>query len=151
MLKKLLYSSLFLIFCSLSRAQIAVKADTIFTMAGRPIVSGVILIRDGKIESVGAGLAIPSGYTVYSAKVVTPGLIDARSVVGFSGAYNVPSDQDQIEKSSPVQPELRAIDAYNPEDKLVDYVRRNGITTLHTGHGLGALFSGQTMVVKTKA
>ena len=30
------------------------------------------------------------------------------------------------------------------------YVRSNGITTLHTGHGLGALISGQTMVVKTK-
>lgn len=139
--------SLFLV----SNAQIAVIADTVFTMAGKPIVNGVVLIKDGKIEGVGPNLSIPNGYTTYNAKVVTPGLIDARSVVGFSGAYNVPSDQDQLEKSSPIQPELRAVDAYNPEDKLVEYVRRNGITTLHTGHGIGALFSGQTMVVKTKA
>jgi imidazolonepropionase-like amidohydrolase len=77
-------------------------------------------------------------------------LIDVRSSVGLSGAYNIPADQDQLEKSSPIQPELRAIDAYNPEDKLVEFLRSNGITTLHTGHGVGSLASGQTMIVKTK-
>jgi hypothetical protein len=56
--------------------------------------------------------------------VVTPGFIDARSVVGLSGALNIPTDQDQLEKSSPIQPELRAIDAYNPEEKLVAYCQR---------------------------
>ena len=131
-------------------AQIAVKGDTVYTMAGKPLVNGVVLIKNGKIQAVGQNLSIPQDYKVYTAKIVTAGFIDARSVVGFSGAFNAPGDQDQIEKSSPVQPELRAIDAYNPEDKLVAYVRSNGITTLHTGHGLGALISGQTMVVKTK-
>lgn len=141
---------LLLIFTFPATAQIAVKADTIYTMAGKPVVNGVILVKDGKIEAIGPNLSIPAGYTIYAAKIVTPGLIDARSTVGLSGAYNVPSDQDQLEKSGPLQPELRAIDAYNPDDKLVDYLLRNGITTIHTGHGIGALASGQTMIVKTK-
>lgn len=132
-------------------AQIAIKADTVYTMAGRPIANGVVLLKGGKIEAVGTGIAIPANYTVYTAKIVTPGLIDARSMVGLSGALNIPTDQDQLEKSSPVQPELRALDAYNPEEKLVEYLRSNGITTLHTGHGWGALISGQTMVAKTKS
>ncbi|GAC1419789.1 MAG: amidohydrolase family protein [Flavisolibacter sp.] len=132
-------------------AQIAIQADTIYTMAGSPLLHGTILINKGKIEAIGPDITIPALYKIYRAKTVTPGLIDARSVVGFSGAYNVPSDQDQLEKSSAVQPELRAMDAYNPEDKLVEFVRKNGITTLHTGHGPGALISGQTMIVKTKA
>lgn len=34
-------------------AQIAVKGDLIWTMAGDPIQNGVILIKDGKIEKVG--------------------------------------------------------------------------------------------------
>jgi imidazolonepropionase-like amidohydrolase len=34
-------------------------------------------------------------------------------------------------------------------EKLVEFVRDLGVTTLHTGHGPGALASGQTMVVKT--
>ncbi len=148
-MKKITISSVFSLVCSFAFAQIAVKADTIYTMAGKPVSNGVVLIKNGKIENVGTGISIPSNYKVYHAKVVTPGLIDARSTVGLSGAYNVPSDQNQIERSSPIQPELRAIDAYNPEDKLIQHLRRNGVTTLHTGHGIGALSSGQTMIIKT--
>jgi imidazolonepropionase-like amidohydrolase len=149
-MKKIFAYTLLLLLCFNAKAQIAVMADTVYTMAGNQITKGVILIKDGKIEAVGQNLTIPSGYKIYSAKVVTPGFVDARSTVGLSGAYNVPSDQDQIEKSGPIQPELRAVDAYNPDDILVNYVLRNGITTLHTGHGIGALASGQTMIVKTK-
>ena len=132
------------------RAQIAVKGDKVYTVAGEVITNGVVLLKDGKIEKVGAGLKIPANYTVYQAKVVTPGLVDARSVVGLSGALNIPVDQDQLEKSSPIQPDLRAIDAYNTDDTLIGYLRVNGVTTIHTGHGVGALISGQTMVAKTK-
>lgn len=131
-------------------AQTAIKADIIHTANGAALRNGIILIKNGKIEQVGTGIAIPSGYTIMEAKAVTPGLVDARSVVGFSGSLNIPTDQDQVERSSPLQPELRAVDAYNPEEKLVEYVRSWGVTTMHTGHGMGALISGQTMVVKTK-
>ncbi len=81
---------------------------------------------------------------------MTPGLVDARSVVGLSGPLNIPTDQDQLEKSDPLQPDLRAIDAYNTDDTLIGYLRINGVTTIHTGHGVGALISWQTMVPKTQ-
>ena len=87
---------------------------------------------------------------VLTAKVVTPGLVDAHTVVGLSGYLNQAHDQDQIERSAPVQPELRAVDGYDPEERLVEWVRRFGVTTMHTGHGPGALISGQTMIVKTR-
>ena len=130
---------------------IAVQGETIYTMSGAAISNGVVLIRDGKISSVGtaASVKIPEGARVLQAKVVTPGLIDARTVVGFSGILNQPHDQEQLEKSTPIQPELRAIDGYNGRDPLVDYVRNFGVTTIHTGHAPGALVSGQTMIVKT--
>ena len=48
-----------------------------------------------------------------------------------------------------MQPELRAIDAYNAREALVEWLRNMGVTTLHTGHGPGALASGTTIVVKT--
>ncbi len=134
------------------QSQTAIKAEIIYTVSGATIKNGVVLVKDGKIEKVGSAkeISIPKNYVVVTSKVVTPGFIDARSVVGLSGALNIPTDQDQLEKSSPIQPELRAIDAYNPEEKLVAYVRDFGVTTMHTGHGIGALVSGQTMVVKTK-
>lgn len=135
----------------LVKAQIAIKAETIHTVSGKPIKNGVVLVKNGKIENVGTGLSIPSGYKIYETKVVTPGLIDSRSLVGISGALNIPTDQDQLDKTSPIQPELRAIDAYNPDESLVEVLRDHGITTIHTGHGVGALVSGQTMIAKTKA
>jgi imidazolonepropionase-like amidohydrolase len=83
------------------------------------------------------------------AKVVTPGLIDAHTVVGFTGYLNQPHDQEQVERSAPEQPELRAVDAYDAKERLIEWVRGFGVTTMHTGHGPGSLISGQTMIVKT--
>ena len=129
-------------------AQIAVKGEMVYTMAGEAIKNGVVLVRDGKIERVGR-FDVPAGYDVMEAAVVTPGLIDAHTVVGLAGYLNQADDQDQVERSSPMQPELRAMDAYNPREALVEWVRGFGVTTMHTGHGPGVLVSGQTMIVKT--
>ncbi len=133
-------------------AQLAVRGDTVYTMAGSAISDGVVLARDGRIERVGRAseIAIPPGYRTLRAKVVTPGLIDAHTVIGLSGYLNQSHDQDQLERSAAIQPELRAIDAYDPRERLVEFVRGMGVTTIHTGHGSGALISGKTMIVKTR-
>jgi imidazolonepropionase-like amidohydrolase len=130
----------------------AVVGAKVFTMTGAPIDNGVVLVRDGKIERVGAAadVEVPADVPVLRAAVVTPGLIDAHATVGLTGLLNIPHDQDQLERSAAAQPELRAIDAFNPRDELVGWLRHLGITTVHTGHGPGALVSGQTMVVKTR-
>lgn len=132
-------------------AQTAVKGETVWTMAGEPIKNGVVLVKDGKIEAIGKEIEvqIPANYKVVSAKVVTPGLIDAHTVIGLAGYLNQPHDQMQVEESSPIQPELRAIDAYNAEEELIKWVRSFGVTTIHTGHAPAALISGQTMIAKT--
>ncbi|HSJ10428.1 MAG TPA: amidohydrolase family protein [Longimicrobiales bacterium] len=133
-------------------AQVAVRGETIHTMDGAPIRDGVVLIgANGRIERVGAAaqVAIPSGYRTLSARVVTPGLVDAHTVVGLAGYLGQAHDQDQLERSNAIQPGLRAVDAYNARERLVEWVREYGVTTMHTGHGPGALVSGQTMIVKT--
>lgn len=133
-------------------SQVAVRGEIVHTMTGPAIEDGIVVIRDGKISAVGrAGdIAIPDGFRVLRAAVVTPGLIDARSVVGLAGQFNdARADQDQLEKSNPTQPELRAIDAYNARERLVTWLREFGITTIHTGHAPGELISGQTCIVKT--
>jgi imidazolonepropionase-like amidohydrolase len=130
---------------------VAITGGTVYPVSGAPLKNGVVLIRDGKIEAVGSAATtkIPAGYRTLTATVVTPGLIDARATVGLSGILNQPHDQDQLEKSAPFQPELRAIDAYNAKDPLVAWVRSLGVTTVNTGHSPNALASGQTMIVKT--
>lgn len=91
-------------------AQIAVRGGTVHTMDGSAIKDGVVIIRDGRIAQVGPAsqVRVPQGYRVIEAAVVTPGLIDARSVVGLAGQFNYEHDQDQLESSSPIQPDLRA-------------------------------------------
>lgn len=132
-------------------AQIAVKGETIYTVSGKTIKDGVILIENGKITKVNQAskVKIPNDFKIYKGKVVTPGLVDAHATVGFSGIYNNKDDQMQLEKSSPIQPELRAIDGYNPREALVSYLNSKGVTTVHTGHGPGAVISGQTFITKT--
>jgi imidazolonepropionase-like amidohydrolase len=134
-------------------AQVAIRGETVYTLAGPPIRDGVVLIgADGKIEGVGpaASVQAPSAYRTLHARVVTPGLIDAHTVVGLAGALNQPHDQMQLERSAPLQPELRAVDAYDARETLVVWLRGHGVTTIHTGHAPGALISGQTMVAKTR-
>jgi imidazolonepropionase-like amidohydrolase len=136
---------------AIASTEIAVRGETIHTMAGEPIEDGVVVVIGGRIAAIGpaGSTTLPDGIRVLEARVVTPGLIDARSVVGIAGYLNQSQDQDQIEMSTPIQPELRAIDAYNGRDRLVAWVRQFGVTTLHTGHAPGWLVSGQTMIVKT--
>jgi len=149
----LLLPALALAFGALPLAgQLAVRGDVVHVVSGDPIVDGVVLVgADGRIEAVGPASAIPlpPGIRILHAAVVTPGLVDARTVVGLSGILGGSQDQEQLERSSPIQPQLRAMDAYNPREPLVEWVRNLGTTTIHTGHGPGALVSGQTMVVKT--
>lgn len=130
---------------------IAVKGELIHTVSGGTIENGVVLIRDGKIERVGPAdrIRIPNGVETIAAKVVTPGLVDAHTVVGLAGYLNQPHDQDQLERSEAIQPELRAIDAYNPRETLVAWLRSHGITTIHAGHAPGEVISGQTLIAKT--
>ena len=135
----------------LTAQDIAVRAEKLYTVSGAMITDGVIIIQKGKITAVGkaSDIQVPEGMKVLRHKVAVPGLIDGHSTVGFSGLLNQPHDQDQVERSAPMQPELRAIDAYNPKDPLVRFLSNRGITTVHTGHGPGALISGQTLIAKT--
>jgi len=150
--EKLMLGVIVILVCSTSlRSQVAITGETVYTMSGKPIKNGVVLLKGNKIEKVGtaAEVKIPNGYKIMSAKVVTPGLVDAHATAGLSGILNIAADQMQLEKSDPVQPELRAIDAYNAREQLVEWVRNFGVTTMNTGHAPGALASGTTIVVKT--
>ncbi|MDT8408078.1 MAG: amidohydrolase family protein [Wenzhouxiangellaceae bacterium] len=152
---KIISSSLSIFFLIVSfptaAQDIAVRAGVLYTGAGQAIENGVVVIADGLVTAVGPAseVSIPEGMQVIDAAVATPGLIDARSTLGLSGAMNQPNDQDQLERSAAIQPELRAIDAYNPRERLIEWVREHGVTTVHAGHGPGEIISGQTLIAKT--
>jgi imidazolonepropionase-like amidohydrolase len=131
---------------------LAVRARVLHTAAGAALEDGVVLVTGGKIAAVGKASAvrIPDGVTTLEAAVVIPGLVDAHCSLGLAGALNYAHDRDELERSSAVQPELRAIDAYDPRETLIEWARGFGVTTVHTGHAPGAVVSGQTMIAKLR-
>ncbi len=69
----------------LSADVVAIRGGTIIPSPGKVIENGVIVIRDGRIESVGAGVAIPAGAEIIDAEGLTiyAGFIDASTSVGL--------------------------------------------------------------------
>lgn len=134
-----------------SSKRLAVLAGRIHTVSGGAIRDGVILVEDGKITAVGprGKVEIPKDTPVLTAAVVTPGLIDAACCVGLTGSTNTSADQDQDEKSDPNQADLRAIDGFNPDEGLLEFVRREGVTTIHATPGRANVIAGQTGVFRT--
>ncbi|MGB8597315.1 MAG: amidohydrolase family protein [Candidatus Sulfotelmatobacter sp.] len=125
-------------------------ADKLYTITseaqGQP---GVILIENGKITAVHMGSNVPAGYTVMHAVYVTPGLIDAKTTAGISGAYNIPADQDQDEQSEPNTADVRALDSFNPREMLLEYINTYGITTIQAAPGITNPIAGQAGIFKT--
>jgi imidazolonepropionase-like amidohydrolase len=130
----------------------AVLAGRIHTMGPEGTIrDGVVLVRDGKVQAVGPRdkVQVPADLPVLTAAVVTPGLIDAHTVVGLSGAANVDADQDQDELSDPNQADLRVLDSFNPNEPLLEFLCREGVTAVHALPGRANVIAGQTGVFQT--
>lgn len=130
--------------------KLAILAERIHTVANDDIDEGMILVEDGKIKVVSREVAIPKGYAIVTAAVVTPGLIDAHSVMGASGALNSKkADQDQDELSDPNQADLRIMDSFNPNEPLLQFIREQGVTVIHAMPGRANVIAGQTGIFRT--
>ena len=122
---------------------VLVRHATIWTQGPKgKLENADLLVREGKIVSVGPGLVAPAGATVIEAegKHVTPGLIDCHSHTAIRGGVN--------EGSNNVTAEVRVEDVIDPQD--VDLYRElaGGLTTAHLLHGSANAIGGQDAVVK---
>ncbi len=134
-------------------ARFAVLAGRLHTVGHGTISDGIVVVKDGKIEFAGKRtelpFKLPDDLPIVSAAVVTPGLIDAHSVVPLSGSVNIPADQDQDEMSDPNQADLRVLDAFNPNEPLLEFLRQNGVTVVHAVPGRNNVIAGQTGIFRT--
>ena len=129
----------------------AIVAGRLHTIANGTIENGVVVIRDGKIEhaSAVAGYTIPEAMPVVAAAEVTPGLIDAHTVVPLDGQYNIPADSESNETSDPNQADVRTLDGFNPSEPLLRYLLEQGITVVHACPGRSNVIAGLTGVFRT--
>lgn len=120
------------------------KGALIYSMNGKPIDRGVLVVRKGKIISVGdANTKLPADALIQdvTGKVILPGLIDTHSHLGG------PEGGDG---SAALNPDARALDAINPSSDGFKKALAGGITTINIMPGSGHLMSGQTVYVKMR-
>ena len=125
-------------------APLALTGAWILPMSGPPITNGVLVVQGGRVVTVGpAGTAIPPGADVrdMSGKVVMPGLVDTHSHIGSVAGGD---------GSSPIQPEVRVLDAFDVREPGIHRARAGGITTANVMPGSGHLVSGQTLYLKLR-
>jgi len=128
---------------------ILLKNGTVHTMESEPFV-GDVLIKDGKISLVQAYIEAPEVevYDLTGCHVI-PGIIDAHCHIGMweDGMGDEGADGNEI--SSPITPQLLAIDGLNPFDPCFDEAVAAGVTTVVTGPGSANVIGGQFAALKT--
>ncbi len=125
------------------------KNGTIHSMAGEAF-TGDILIKDGKIHSLGKNLSANGAEEIdLSGKLVFPGFIDAHCHIGMWEDGMGEEGSDGNEMTDPITPQLRAIDGLNPFDPCFKEAREAGVTTAVTGPGSANVIGGQFAAMKT--
>ncbi len=129
---------------------LAIRGGRVFTMSDGIMENGVILIENNRISAIGKDVAIPSGAEVIDAAgmTITPGLFDSYNQMGLVEISETESTVDKDEKSSPITPEVRVIDAFNTQSKLIPVARIEGVTTVLAAPGTQNVIAGQSAVME---
>jgi imidazolonepropionase-like amidohydrolase len=126
----------------------ALRNAHIVTVSGPDIDNGTIVIRDGKIESVGAGVSVPSGAQTIDAQGlwVYPGMIDAATSMGLVEVGQGASGTVDTAEVGDLNPNAKAIIAINPHSAHIAVTRVDGVTSA-VSMPLGGLISGQAAII----
>ena len=134
----------------------AITGGTVHPVSGPEIANGVVIIRDGLIEAVGANVVIPPDASVIDVKGshVYPGLIDAQTSLGFpspsaprrrgggGGGARTPPAETLPETG----PSFLAFREAKLSDDDVDARRGTGVLTIVTAPSFG-IFNGQSVAL----
>ncbi len=136
-------------------APIAITGATAHTARGEEVIrNATIIIDNGRITAIGAGLAIPAGATVIDAKghPVTPGIVAVPSDLGLTEVGGVRETSDGSARTSPYSAALDMAAAINPGSLHFAIYRMAGVTRAAAVPDSGnAVFGGQGAVVSLAA
>lgn len=137
---------------ALDAQDIALTGATVYPVSGPKLENATIVLREGRIVSVGANVAVPAGARVIDArgKWITPGFINAATTLGlseagspqFSGGYNDASARGP----NGVTASFDAWRGLNPASTLFAPARDEGVTSVVVAPG-GRMVSGRLAVI----
>jgi imidazolonepropionase-like amidohydrolase len=118
----------------------ALTGGTVHTVSGPVLENATVLVDDGRITAVGAGIAAPSDATVFDCrgKHVYPGFIAANTMLGLVEIATIEGSNDTQETGT-LNPNIRAEVMFNPDSDILPVTRLNGITSALVVPGGGAI------------
>lgn len=137
---------------------IAIEGGDVYLPTGAPIHGGTVIIQNGRITAVGAGVAVPAGAVRIDArgKWVTPGLIDSSTELGLRevegiGETNDAEIRDVLSQQNngggdQVQAAFVVTEGLNPRSMVIPITRIMGVTTA-VARPTGSLISGQGAMI----
>jgi hypothetical protein len=120
--------------------KIALTGGTVHTVSGGVLENATVLVDDGRITAVGAGLAVPADAKVFdcTGKHVYPGFIAANTMLGLVEVGTIEGSNDTQETGN-VNPNIRAEVMVNPDSDILPVTRIGGITSALVVPGGGAI------------
>ncbi len=131
-----------------TKQPLAIVGATIHPISGEPIENATLVVRQGKIVSVGAKVRVPNDATVIDAsgKHVYPGMFDAYTDMGLVEVNAVRASVDVRETGS-INPNVKSWVSVNPDSEIIPVTRSNGVL-LALSAPSGGLISGQSAVLQ---
>lgn len=129
---------------------VAIVGGRVHPVSGPVIENGTVLIRGGRIVSVGANVAVPPDATRIDAtgKWVTPGIVNVATTLGVVeiGAVQETVDTPARGRGDAITASHKVWEGFNPNSPLIQVTRNDGITTVGVVPG-GGLVGGQAGLV----
>jgi imidazolonepropionase-like amidohydrolase len=134
----------------------AITNARIVPVSGATIDNGTIVLRNGLVAQVGAGVTAPAGSVVIDGKGLTvyPGLIDMGSTAGLDvptparADPQTTEDTERAKRALLIRPQLRAAEHMNPTAQPLSRTASAGITTI-LATPAGDAIRGQSALVNT--
>lgn len=129
-------------------ATTALVGATVHTVSGDVIENGTVLVQDGRIVGVGAGIDAPEGAEVVdlAGKHLYPGFVHPASALGLTEIGAVQSTND-IAEMDENNADLRAEVAFNADSLLLPETMAGGVLTAHVAMS-GGTITGSTAVMR---
>jgi imidazolonepropionase-like amidohydrolase len=120
-----------------------IQAAHVYTMTGKRLTPGAVLVSNGKITQVGSNLKAPPGAKVIDLGqgVLMPGLVDAYCTAGIAGG--------PAEITREVTPDYRVLTAVDWRSRVLRASLAEGTTSLGMFPGTDGVVAGLACVVKT--
>ena len=126
----------------------AFRAAKVIPITSAPIVDGIVITRNGRIEAVGAAkdTPVPAGYQLVDCgdAMIVPGLIELHCHIASESF-------DLNDTVHPTNPEFRTLDLIGMEHDQVRAARAGGISTALYIPGSGSNMGGFGTLTKTWA